>query len=176
MIMMYFLFLISLVVCRFFAGYDSRFQNNRYIIIKNPKLRKLLLDETSFFERRKRLKKDINKMTVSGLVFYIFSFATFVVSTLLYFILPKTPIESWEFDTNNFFMFVDTLNEKLAAICIWLFFLILLLCVAIYMIKYAKSIKQKGIKIFTYTVSCIMIIAVMFVVFDIAREFIIVFL
>lgn len=109
-------------------------------------------------------------MTVSGLIFYIFSFVTFVVSTLLYFIVPKTPIDPWEIESDEFFMYVDTLNEKLAAGCIWLFFLILLLCVAMHMIQYAKAMKQKTIKILTYTVSCIMIIAVVFVAFDIARE------
>jgi len=176
MIMMYLLFFVSLVVCRFFAGYDSRFQNNKYIIIKNPKLRKLLLDETSFFERKKRLNKDINKMTVSGLAFYIFGFSTLVISTLLYFIVPKTPSEPWEIETDKFFMYADTLNEKLAAICIWLFFLVLLLCVAIHMIQYTKTIKQKWIRILTCSVSCVMIIAVMFVIFDIVREFIISFL
>ena len=69
MIMMYLLFLLSLIVCRFFSGYDSRFQNGKYIIINSPKLRMLFVDEMSFFERKKRLKKDINKMTISGLVF-----------------------------------------------------------------------------------------------------------
>ena len=113
MIMMYLLFLISLVVCRFFSGYDSRFQNGKYIIINNPKLRMLLVDEMSFFERKMRLKKDINKMTISGLLFYIYTLITLVLSVLLNFFVPKTPIDPWEIETDDFFMYVDTLNEKL---------------------------------------------------------------
>ena len=87
MIMMYLLFLLSLIVCRFFSGYDSRFQNGKYIIINSPKLRMLLVDEMSFFERKKRLKKDINKMTISGLL----------ISFLRRFFLSKKDISS----TNN---------------------------------------------------------------------------
>lgn len=170
--MMCLLFLISLVFCRFFAGYDSRFQKGKYIIIENEKLRKLLIDDTSFFERRKRLKKDINKMTVSGLAFYIFSFYTLVISTLLYFIVPKTPSEPWEIETDGIFMYADTLNEKLAAICIWLFFIGVILCTAIYMIRYTKTTKPKWIKILSYVVSYMMIITAIFFMFYILKELI----
>lgn len=173
--MMYLLFLLSLVVCRFFAGYDSRFQKGKYVVISNPKLRMLLIDETSFFERKKRPKKDINKMTILGIVLYIYSLLTLVVSVFLYFVVPKTAIEPWEIETDDFYMYVDTLNEKLAAICIWFFFLFLILCVAIHMIYYTKTIAQKWIKILTYIVSCIMIIAVAFILFEMIREFVICF-
>lgn len=175
MIMMYLLFFISLIFCRVFAGYDSRFHNGKYVVIRNPKLRMLLMDETSFFETKKRLKKDINKITIFGVILYIFSLLTLVVSTLLLFLVPETMVEPWEIETNRFFMYVDTLNEKLAAICIWFFFLFIILCVAIRMIYYAKTIEQKWIKILTYIVSCVMIIAVALFLFEIIQELIICF-
>ena len=62
----------------------------------------LFVDETSFFERKKRLKKDINKMTISGLFFYIYSLVTLILSVLLYIIVPKIPIEPWEIETDDF--------------------------------------------------------------------------
>lgn len=171
MIMMYLLFIFSLVCCRLLAGYDSRFQKGKYIVISNPNLRMLLIDETSFFERKKRPKKDINKMTVLGVILYIYSLLTLVVSTLLYFIVPKTTIEPWRIETDDFFMYVDTLNEKSAAICIWFFFLFLILCLAIRMICHTKTTAEKWIKTLTYIVSCMMIIAVAFILFEIIREF-----
>lgn len=170
MIMMYLLFLISLVVCRFFSGYDSRFQNGKYIIINSHKLRMLLVDETSFFERSKRLKNDINKMTISGLFFYIYSLITMILSVLLNFFVPKTPIEAWKIETDDFFMYVDTLNEKLSAICIWLFFLSIISYVAVLMVRHNKTVKQKWIKILTYIVSSIMLVAVAFMLFEMIRE------
>ena len=169
MIMMY---LLSLVICRFFSGYDSRFQNGKYIIINNPKLRMLLVDEMSFFERKKRLKKDINKMTISGLFFYIYSLITAVLSLLLNFFVPKTPIEPWDIETDDFFMYVDTLNEKLSAICIWLYFLSVISFVAVLMVRHTKTVGKQWIKILTYVVSSIMLIAVAFFSIEIIREFI----
>lgn len=172
MIMMYLLFLLSLIVCRFFSGYDSRFQNGKYIIINSPKLRMLLVDEMSFFERKKRLKKDINKMTISGLFFYIYSLATLILSVLLYIIVPKIPIEPWEIETDNFFMYVDTFNEKLSAICIWLFFLSIISYVAVLMVRHTKTVKQRWIRILIYIVSSIMLVAVAFILFEMIRELI----
>ncbi len=172
MIMMYLLFMLSFVVCRFISGYDSRFQNGKYIIINNPKLRMLLVDEMSFFERKKRLKKDINKMTISGLLFYIYSLITLVLSVLLNFFVPKTPIEPWEIETDDFFMYVDTLNEKLSAICIWLYFLSVISFVAVLMVRHTKTVGKQWIKFLTYIVSSIMLFAVAFMSFEIIREFI----
>ena len=171
MLMMWLLLLFSFIFCRFFAGYDSRFQNSKYITIKNPKLRKLLLDKDSFFEKTNRPKKDINKITISGLVFYIFGFLTLVVSTLLYFIVPKTPIEPFEIETNEFYLYVDTLNEKFAAGCTLPFFLAGIFALGIYMFKYAKMIKEKWVKILIYVACAVIIIAVLLFAFFIAKEF-----
>ena len=172
MIMMYLLFLLSLIVCRLFSGYDSRFQNGKYIIINSPKLRMLLVDEMSFFERKKRLKKDINKMTISGLFFYIYSLVTLILSVLLYIIVPKIPIEPWKIETDDFFMYVDTLNEKLSAICMWLYFLSAISYVAVLMVRHTKTVGKQWIRTLIYIVSSIMLVAVAFMLFEIIREFI----
>ena len=130
----------------------------------------LLVDEMSFFERKKRLKKDINKMTISGLFFYIYSLITLVLSLLLNFFVPKTPIEPWKIETDDFFMCVDTLNEKLSAICIWLYFLSVISFIAALMVRHTKTVSKQWIKILTYVVSSIMLIAVAFISFEIIRE------
>lgn len=176
MIMMYLLFVFSLVFIRFFAGYDSRFLTGKYIVINDRKLRMLLIDEMSFFERRKRPEKDINKMTVSGFIFYIFSIVTLVISVLLHFLVPKTPVEPWEIETEEFFMYVDTLNEKLSAICIWLFFLSVIWCLTVRMIRYTKIIERKWIRILTYRTSFIMFAAVILITFEMIKEFVVCFI
>jgi len=173
MIMMYLLFALVFVFCRFFAGYDSRFQKGKCVVIDNPKLRMLLIDEMSFFEKNNRLKKDINKMTVSGIALYIYSLATLVVSVLLHLVVPKTPVEAWEIETNGFFMCVDTLNEKLAAICIWSLFLSIIVCVAFRLFQYIiKTTEQKWIKILTYITCTMMLAAAALMAFKIIKEFV----
>lgn len=133
----------------------------------------LLVDEKSFFERKKRLKKDINKMTVSGLFFYIYGLITLVLSLLLNCFVPTTPVEPWKIETYKFFMYVDTLNKKLSAICIWLYFLSVISFVAVLTVRYTiKTESKKRIKIFTYIVSSIMLVAGAFILFETIKEFI----
>lgn len=162
-----FLFLLSLLLCRFFAGFDSRHQSGRYIVIHNPKLRALLIDTTSFYHRGRRLKKDIDKMTLSGLIFYIYGFLMLIISGILYISLPKTPIEHWEV-----IICAYTLNEKLSAIFVLIFFISVIFYLTVSLIRSVKSIEQKWIKILTYTLSLCMIAAVIFVFFDLIKDFI----
>ena len=69
-------------------------------------------------------------------------------------------------------MYVDTFNEKLSTICIWLFFLSIISYVAVLMIRHTKTAKQRWIRILTYTVSSIMLVAVAFMLFEMIRELI----
>ena len=57
MVMMYILFLFTLIFIRCFAGYDSRRQKGKYIVIKNEILSRLLLDKMMMLEKSYRLKK-----------------------------------------------------------------------------------------------------------------------
>lgn len=69
-----------------------------------------------------------------------------------------------------FFMYVDTLNEKLASVCIWLFFLSLISYIAVVAFKHTKTVKQKRIRILTYSVFTFALIAVAFISFDVIKE------
>ena len=62
MIMIYLLFAMSIFIIRILAGYDSRYQNGKYLSVKNTVLSKILLDSMSIYSRTKRLKKDKNKI------------------------------------------------------------------------------------------------------------------
>ena len=174
--MMYLIFFLSLLFCRVMAGYDSRFQKGKYIIIKNSILRILLLDKMSFYNRTNRLKKDLNKITVFGLLLYIYGLLTLFVATVLNFIVPKIPIESWVIETDKFIYNVDTLNEKLSAIFIWLFFLFVFVCLIIRIIKSTRTSEVKWLKILTYIICCFMILIAGICLFEVLRQLVICFI
>jgi len=158
MLKMWLVFVLSLVLVRFYAGYDSSFQNNKFIVIKNPKIRKILVDETLLHERKKRPKQDINKITISGLVLYLFALVTLIASIVCYFNLPQTPVEAWEIESDGFFIYVDTLNEKISAELIWIYFICMVLYIGLSMFKYCKVLKKKGERVITRITAVVMIL------------------
>ena len=164
------LVVLCYIFIRFFAGYDSRFHSGRYIVIKNPILRALLLDRKSFRERTNRLKKDINKMNVSGLSLYIVGATTMVVSLLSYLLLTKTPVDP--LTAEELFVYGDTLNVKAACLCQWLFCLLVFVFMAISIIKYTKEIEQRWIKVISYVCSVAMMAVCAFAVFFMMQEFV----
>ena len=96
MVMMYVLFLLSVMFIRGFAGYDSRKQKGKYILIKNQILSTLLLDKMIMLEKSNRLKKDRNKMSVTGLIYYIAASIVFIIS-IVFALVPDIPSEPWTF-------------------------------------------------------------------------------
>ena len=174
--MMYLLFIFGVVFIRLFAGYDSRFQKGKYIVIRNRKLRMLFIDEMSFFARSKRPKKDIDKMTVSGLALYIFSLTVLVLNIVLLCFVPKIPAAPWGIETARFVLYTDTLNEKFSAIAIWLLFLAVIWCLAVSLLRCAKMLKQKWIKVIAYTASFVIFAAVALIAFDMIKELIMCFI
>ncbi len=164
------LFVLCYIFIRFFAGYDSRYHNGRYIVIKNPILRALLIDKWAHYEKTYRPKKDINKMTVSGLSLYIVGAATMVVSLLSYLLLPKIPVDP--LTTEELFVYGDTLNVKVACLCQWLFFLLVFVFMAISMIKYTKEIEQRWIRVLSYICAVVMMAVCAFAAFFVMQEFV----
>ena len=148
--MQYLLIIFCIVFIRCFAGYDSRFENGKYIYIKHPVLRVILTDSTSFFERTKRRKNDRDKMSVVGLLFYVVAALVILINIVLL-LVPQMPIEPWAIPSTKF-KAIDTLNEKISVILVWL-----LLCAVMgYMItlcaRSVKTIKQKWLRIFVYAI------------------------
>ncbi len=176
MAMVYFWFFICLVFCRFMAGYDSRVDKGKYITIRHHGLRVLLLDKDSFGEKgRRRPKKDLNKMTVRGLVFYVYALVTLLVSVLLNLFVPKTPVEPWIIDTNKFYLHVDTLNKIASAACIMLFFCSLVVYMAIMLMRYVKTLQAKWQKIVLYITIFIMLAGAVVLGLDTIKELIMCF-
>ena len=83
MIMVYLLFAMSIFMIRILAGYDSRYQNGKYVSVNNTVLSKILLDSMSIYSRTKRPKKDKNKMSICGIPFYV-SVATVLLINLVF--------------------------------------------------------------------------------------------
>lgn len=164
------LVVLCYIFMRFFAGYDSRFHSGRYIVIKNPILRALLIDKGAHYRNTNRPKKDINKMTVSGLSLYIVGAVAFVTTVLLLVLLPKTPVDP--LTTEELFVYGDTLNVKLACLCQWLFFLLVFVFMAISIIKFTKKIEQRWLRVLFYVCAVVMMAVCAFAVFFMIQEFV----
>lgn len=165
--MLYLLYILMLIVCRFFAGYDSRYQTGKYIVIRSPKVRALLMDSVSFYVRSKRLKKDIHKMSVMGVVLYAVAAVSLVGSVVAQFAIPPIPVDPLVIETDQFIMRTDTLNTLISAAFIWAYLLCVMLCCAV---RIAQSVKKekKWVRIVVYAVAVIMIAVVGFVAWEIA--------
>lgn len=155
MVSAYIIFILSLIMIRFFAGYDSRFQKGRYVTVKNPVIRAILTDRTSFFERTNRRKEDIPKMSVCSVIFYVAAFVVLIIN-LVFLIIPQIPVRLWVMETDKFFISADSLNEKVSALSILLLFLSLIMYMAIAIFGTVKSVTSKWIKVFLYIVTAIM--------------------
>ena len=157
MIMVYLLFAMSIFMIRILAGYDSRYQNGKYVSVKNTVLSKILLDSMSIYSRTKRPKKDKNKMSIRGIPFYVAA-ATVLLVNLVFLFIADIPIGPWGIETNKFIVYANTFNDKISAISILLLFSSVIGYIAITIIRSTKETKPKWIKIFVWVVTVIMIL------------------
>ena len=157
MLVMYVLFLLSVIFIRGFAGYDSRKQKGKYILIKNRILSAFLLDEMIMFEKSYRPKKDRNKMSFVGLVYYIAASIVFIIS-IVFSIVPDIPSEAWTFQSAKFALLADTLNDKIVTIAITLLFCAVWNYIAVSIIRTAQNTKPLWLKIFILITAGFMIL------------------
>ena len=157
MIMVYLLFAMSIFLIRILAGYDSRYQNGKYVSVKNTVLSKILLDSMSIYSRTKRPQKDKNKMSICGIPFYVAAAAVLLIN-LVFLFIADIPIEPWGIETNEFVVYANTFNDKISAISILLLFYSVIGYIPITIIRSTKEIKPKWIKIFVWVVAVIMIL------------------
>lgn len=157
--MLYLLYILMLIVCRFFAGYDSRYQTGKYIVIRIPKVRALLVDSVSYYDRSKRLKKDIHKMSVMGVVLYAVAAVSLVGSVVAQVAVPAIPVDPLVIETDTFIMCADTLNTMLSAAFIWAF---LLICMIFFVVGIMRSIKKekRWVRILVYIVAAFIFVMV----------------
>ena len=157
MIMIYLLFAMSIFMIRILAGYDSRYQNGKYLSVKNTVLSKILLDSMSIYSKTKRLKKDKNKMSICGIPFYVAA-AFVLLINLVFLFITDIPIEPWGIETSKFIVYANTLNDKISAISILLLLMSIIAYIAVTIIHSTKETKPKWIKVFAWIVALIMIL------------------
>ena len=157
MIMIYLLFAMSIFMIRILAGYDSRYQNGKYVSVNNKVLSKILLDSVSIYSIIKRPKKDKNKMSICGIPFYVAAAAVLLIN-LVFLFVADIPIEPWGIETNEFIVYANTFNDKISAISILLLFSSVIGYIALTIIHSTKETEAKWIKIFVWVVAFIMIL------------------
>ena len=157
MVMMYVLFLLSVIFIRGFAGYDSRKKKGKYIIIKSRILSTLLLDEMVMLEKTYRLKKDRNKMSIVGLIYYLAALIVLITS-IVFALVPDIPCEPWAFESAKFVLFADSLNDKIVTVAITLLLAAVFSYLAVSIVKFTKDTKPTWLRIFIWITACLMIL------------------
>ena len=157
MVMMYVLFLLPVIFIRGFAGYDSRKKKGKYIVIKSRILSTLLLDEMVMFEGTYRLKKDRNKMSIVGLIYYLVALVVLIIS-IVFALVPDIPCEPWAFESAKFVLFADSLNDKIVTVAITLLLAAVFSYLAVSIVKFTKDTKPTWLKIFIWITACLMIL------------------
>ena len=157
MAMMYVLFLLSVIFIRGFAGYDSRKKKGKYIVIKSRILSTLLLDEMVMLEKTYRLKKDRNKMSIVGLIYYLVALVVLIIS-IVFALIPNIPCEPWAFESAKFVLFADSLNDKIVTVAITLLLAAVFSYLAVSIVKFTKDTKPTWLKIFIWITACLIIL------------------
>ena len=98
-------------------------------------------------------------MSVGGACLYA-ALAFVVLLNIALWIAPDLPCDAWIIDTVRFFLFVDTLNEKISAISILLLFLSVIAWLALFAGFSCKENCSKGIRIFVWIVVGFMLLAI----------------
>ena len=129
------------------------------------------MDSDSFHERIKRRKKDLDKLTISGLILHILNLITVIVSVIMS-LVPKIPIKPWIIETEKFYMHVDTLNDKISALLIWSLFVgcfgYLMFYALVWVIKFVRI---KWIRVLTYILFCFAFFAIITNLVEIIYQF-----
>ena len=136
------IFIFIIVFVRFIAPYDSRYMNEKHACIKNPILRVLLLDKSSFLKSDRR-KNDINQISLIGIVLYVYAIISALLSILSYIFISKTKVEPWIIQRENGDIVIDTLNECYSAGFILSFLALVFFCVGIRFWQYGNKCKGK---------------------------------
>lgn len=163
-------FVLMVIMVRFVAPYDSSYMNGKYVTIKNPKLRSLLIDKSRFFDKTDRRKKDINKITISGIVLYVYAAVSAVLAVLGYIFISKSQVDPWIIERDWFYVRLDTLNECYSACFIVSFLALYVGIVGVRMLQYAKTYDSKWIRLMLYVFGLILIAAVVAIMIMIIYE------
>lgn len=102
----------TLAYARYISGYDCRYNDIKYFVLKNKKIAKFLLPKKAYFHKvgRERHKSDFNKMTYIGALFYICNLLLILSIPIFLFLIPEIEIEPSRY---SYIISFDSLNEKI---------------------------------------------------------------
>lgn len=113
--MIIFILVLTLLLARSISGYDNRYNNRKYFILKNKEIAKVLLSKSAGWKHSavKRVKDDFAKMTYIGAFFYICNVLLILSIPIFLLFVPEIKVSPVEFDSRYIYLFVDSLNTKL---------------------------------------------------------------
>ncbi len=149
------LFLIAVfLLARANSTYHPHLLVKQYVIIKNKTISMLLIGQSDPVKTRvKNAKANRNKITYSGIIFYVLFLLMSCFSVIMDY-LPDIPCESFVFDSKNIYLVANTLNQKLPVV-----FALTLLFVesAFYFINTSKyAVEKTTAKKFTSVIYCLL--------------------
>jgi hypothetical protein len=158
--MIWFILFATLLLARDMSGYDSRYNNKKYFVLKNKSVAEIILPKTVGFQRGvKRKKADFYKMTYTGLFFYLCNLLLIFLIPLCLLLVPEIQVQPYELETRYIYILVDTLNQKLPVLFSLILLSIEIIYVFINIIAQAKKQNKKWLIILS------MILVVIFVLF-----------
>ena len=160
MAMVYLLLLWSVVFVRALAGYDSRVQKGGAYSVKSPFFAALLLDRYSMMQRSKRKKCDQNKISLAGICLWSAVALVLLLAPILL-LFFTAPIPPWTLESQKFFLYADTLGEKLFSITVLLLVCSVMGRLVFESLRVAQEIEQKWLKIFVWLVMALVSLALL---------------
>ena len=116
-------------------------------------LAKLLIEKATFWDKgRYSLKKDRNKMSVVGFVFYL-SNILIILLTIIFLFIPDIPCKPLVIDATKIYLYADTLNAKIPIICAMVLLCSECLFFLIQLLKFIKGIHGRWVKILSVVIS-----------------------
>lgn len=114
MYMIIFILIGTLLLARNISGYDNRYNDRKYFVLKNKEVAKILLPKSVGWQRSvKRVKDDFAKMTYIGSIFYICNVLLILSIPVFLLLVPEIKVSPFEIDSRYIYLFVDRLNTKL---------------------------------------------------------------
>lgn len=159
--------LLVLIVAIFligsFAGYDSRFQKRGFVIKK--RFWRFLIWNDGFFEKsKKRPKKDRNKISLAGIIYYIASGITALVKIVLA-ILPDIPIAPVTIETDEETIRVNTFNQLFSYKLNWWLLCSVFFYIGFCLLRSAKFEEKRWMRILTIIGAVVVMLACVCAVF-----------
>ena len=158
--MIIFIIFATLLISRVMSGYDNRYNDRKYFVLKNKEIAKILLPKSAGWSREaNRTKANFNKMTYIGAIFYIFNVLLILSIPVFLFLVPEIYVSPFEIDTRYLYILVDTLNQKLP---ILLSLILLTIEIIFEFINVISQVRKQNKKWLLILSSILMVILVLF--------------